>query len=98
MYRTTELLDDWEGRIIKNELCFDVMDEAMIIASMYCLNIFHPGPSGAPAKRTTSLDSRENSIEKAKEIGELGGCGCVPKMSLIDVSKFEIWCYHDFLE
>ena len=83
MYRTIELVDGWEGRIIKNELYFNVMDGAMIVASMYCLNIFHPGqllgPGGALAEGTASLDSETDSIEKVKEAGELCSCGYVPK-------------------
>lgn len=43
IYRTIELSDGWNGRIITTELYFNVMDGAMIVASMYCLNIFHPG-------------------------------------------------------
>lgn len=61
IYRTIELVDGWNGRIIKNELYFNVMDGAMIIASMYCLNVLHPGqrlgPSGALEKGTTSSNS-----------------------------------------
>ena len=91
MYRTIELVDGWEGRIIKNELYFNVMDGAMIVASMYCLNVFHPGlllgPGGAPAEGTVGLDSRTNSLEKAKEIGELRGCGYVPKHIIDERSK-----------
>ncbi|KAF9647550.1 RTA1-domain-containing protein [Thelephora ganbajun] len=71
VYRTIELVDGWGGRIIKNELYFDVMDGAMIVASMYCLNIFHPGrllgPGGTPAKGVASLNLSADSLEKTKE-------------------------------
>ena len=78
VYRTIELVDGWEGRVIKNELYFNVMDGAMIVASMCCLNIFHPGrllgPGEAPAKETANLDSRISSIEKGRGAGESGNC------------------------
>jgi len=70
VYRTIELVDGWEGRIIKNELYFNVMDGAMIIAAMYCLNYFHPGrllgPGGVPAMEMSSFESRTDSGEKTK--------------------------------
>ena len=76
MYRTIELVDGWEGRIIHNELYFNVMDGAMIVASMYCLNIFHPGrllgPGDALAKKVAGLNPGIDSVEKAEEAGELG--------------------------
>jgi hypothetical protein len=43
IYRTIELSNGWNGRIITTELYFNVMDGAMIVASMFCLNILHPG-------------------------------------------------------
>ena len=43
IYRTIELTDGWEGRIITTELYFNTMDGAMILLAMYCLNFFHPG-------------------------------------------------------
>lgn len=79
MYRTIELVDGWEGRIIKNELYFNVMDGAMIVASMFCLNIFHPGrllgSGGVTAKEVVHLDS----IERGRGAGELCGCAYVLK-------------------
>ena len=44
VYRTIELTDGWNGRIITNEIYFNVMDGATIVLAMYCLNVFHPGP------------------------------------------------------
>jgi hypothetical protein len=67
------------------------MDGAMIIVSMYCLNIFHPGQlfgSGdAPVKGMASLDSRINFLEKTKETGELPSCGYMPKRIIDERSK-----------
>ena len=91
VYRTIELVDGWEGRIIKNELYFNVMDGAMIVASMFCLNVFHPGrllgPGGVPVMGIADFDS----IEKAKGAGELCGCACAPKHIIDELPKFKIW-------
>jgi len=83
VYRTIELVDGWNGRIIKNELYFNTMDGAMIVASMYCLNVLHPGhllrSSGAGEKGIATPNSSTGSIEKAKGVGELCGRGFVQK-------------------
>jgi hypothetical protein len=73
VYRTIELVDNQEERIIKNQLHFNVMDGAMIVGSMHCMDIFYLGrllgPGGAPTKRLSSLNSSSGSLEKAKESG-----------------------------
>ena len=69
MYRTIELVDGWDGRIISNELYFNVMDGAMIVAAMYCLNFFNPGRllgPGVPATEMSSFESMTDSREKTK--------------------------------
>lgn len=43
VYRTIELTNGWNGRIITTEIYFNTMDGAMIVLAMYCLNVFHPG-------------------------------------------------------
>ncbi|KAG8801682.1 hypothetical protein FRC17_006580, partial [Serendipita sp. 399] len=43
VYRTIELLDGWSGRIITNQLYFNVLDGAAIVVAIYAINIFHPG-------------------------------------------------------
>ena len=43
VYRTIELTDGWNGRIITTEVYFNTMDGAMIVLALYCLNAFHPG-------------------------------------------------------
>jgi len=48
VYRTIELTDGWNGRIITTEAYFNIMDGVMIILVMYCLNVFHPGPLLGP--------------------------------------------------
>ena len=75
IYRTIELIDGWNGRIITTELYFNVMDGAMILASMYCLNVFHPGALlGTGDTRAVGLaspGSSTGSFFKAKEGGSV---------------------------
>jgi len=72
VYRTIELVDGWNGRIIQTELYFNVMDGAMIVASMYCLNIFHPGAllgsSSAPAVEVVTFTPSAGFVEKANAV------------------------------
>ncbi|KAH9917421.1 RTA1-domain-containing protein [Fomitopsis serialis] len=42
-YRCIELGDGWQGRIIRTERYFVIMDALMIVLAMWTLNIFHPG-------------------------------------------------------
>jgi len=71
VYRTIELVDGWNGRIIKNELYFNTMDGAMIAASMFCLNVLHPGlllgPGNVPERKIVSLNSSTGTLEKTRE-------------------------------
>ncbi|KAF8895226.1 RTA1-like protein [Infundibulicybe gibba] len=43
VYRTIELSDGWDGRIISTQLYFNVLDGAMIVLAIYTLNLAHPG-------------------------------------------------------
>ncbi|KAI0692283.1 RTA1 like protein-domain-containing protein [Cytidiella melzeri] len=43
VYRTIELADGWNGRIISTQVYFNVLDGAMVVLAMYTLNFFHPG-------------------------------------------------------
>ncbi|KAF8317965.1 RTA1-like protein [Clavulina sp. PMI_390] len=43
IYRTIELSNGWEGRIIHTQIYFNVLDGAMIVLSMYTINFLHPG-------------------------------------------------------
>ncbi|KAF9534640.1 RTA1-like protein [Crepidotus variabilis] len=43
IYRTIELSDGWNGRIIATQVYFNVLDGAMVILAIYTYNIFHPG-------------------------------------------------------
>ncbi|KAL1744578.1 RTA1 like protein-domain-containing protein [Schizophyllum fasciatum] len=43
IYRTIELLNGWQGRIITTEVYFVVMDALMVVLAMFSLNFVHPG-------------------------------------------------------
>lgn len=57
VYRTIELTDGWNGRIITTEIYFNAMDGAMILLAMYCLNVFHPGMLLGPFTTLKRVDS-----------------------------------------
>ncbi|KAI0048958.1 RTA1-domain-containing protein [Auriscalpium vulgare] len=43
VYRTIELADGWNGKVISTQVLFNVFDGAMVTLAMYTLNICHPG-------------------------------------------------------
>ncbi|KAF9027742.1 RTA1 like protein [Hymenopellis radicata] len=43
IYRTIELSDGWNGKIISTQVYFNVFDGAMIVLAIYTLNLFYPG-------------------------------------------------------
>ncbi|KDQ16597.1 hypothetical protein BOTBODRAFT_30518 [Botryobasidium botryosum FD-172 SS1] len=43
IYRTIELSNGWNGRIISTQTYFNVLDGVAILLAMLVLNIFHPG-------------------------------------------------------
>lgn len=43
IYRTIELSNGWNGRIISTQVLFNVLDGAMIVLTVYTMNIAHPG-------------------------------------------------------
>ncbi|KAI0692783.1 RTA1-domain-containing protein [Cytidiella melzeri] len=43
IYRTIELQNGWDGRIISTQVLFNVLDGAMIVLATFTLNLFHPG-------------------------------------------------------
>ncbi|KAF8919304.1 RTA1 like protein-domain-containing protein [Mucidula mucida] len=43
VYRTIELSDGWNGRVINTEVYFNVLDGAMVVLAMYTFNFAHPG-------------------------------------------------------
>jgi hypothetical protein len=66
IYRTIELIDGWEGRIITTELYFFAMDGAMIALMMYSLNILHPGRLLGPFTALKKVDSMDDDLLKKK--------------------------------
>ncbi|KDQ58324.1 hypothetical protein JAAARDRAFT_176226 [Jaapia argillacea MUCL 33604] len=64
VYRTVELTDGWTGRIISNQVYFNVLDGGMITIAMYTLNLFHPGILLKSESRTLGeKQSRKTSID-----------------------------------
>ncbi|KAH6908163.1 RTA1 like protein-domain-containing protein [Coprinopsis sp. MPI-PUGE-AT-0042] len=58
VYRTIELSDGWNGRIITTELYFNVLDGAMVVLAIYTFNYCHPGrllAENTASKSETSL-------------------------------------------
>jgi hypothetical protein len=66
VYRTIELIDGWEGRIITTELYFNAMDGAMILLTMICLNFFHPGRLLGPSTTLRPVESIDDDLLKKK--------------------------------
>ncbi|PFH46581.1 hypothetical protein AMATHDRAFT_69545 [Amanita thiersii Skay4041] len=48
VYRTIELANGWNGKVITTEVYFNIFDGAMIVLAMYTMNIVHPGVFLAP--------------------------------------------------
>ncbi|EMD42086.1 hypothetical protein CERSUDRAFT_110633 [Gelatoporia subvermispora B] len=43
VYRTAELADGWNGRIIETQVYFTVFDGLMVVLAMLIMNVTHPG-------------------------------------------------------
>ncbi|OCH96123.1 RTA1-domain-containing protein [Obba rivulosa] len=43
IYRTVELADGWNGRIIQTQVYFTVFDGTMVVLAMFIMNVTHPG-------------------------------------------------------
>ncbi|TCD62118.1 hypothetical protein EIP91_007455 [Steccherinum ochraceum] len=43
VYRSIELQNGWDGPIARTQVLFNVLDGAMLVISLYMLNICHPG-------------------------------------------------------
>ncbi|KDQ16600.1 hypothetical protein BOTBODRAFT_186282 [Botryobasidium botryosum FD-172 SS1] len=43
VYRTIELSDGWNGRIISTQTYFNILDGLAVFGAMFILNILHPG-------------------------------------------------------
>jgi len=66
VYRTIELIDGWEGRIITTEIYFNAMDGAMILLAMFCLNFFHPGRLLGPSTSLQKTETVDDDLLKKK--------------------------------
>ncbi|KAK0222325.1 RTA1 like protein-domain-containing protein [Armillaria fumosa] len=69
IYRTIELADGWNGRIILTEVYFNVLDGAMVVLAIYTLNFAHPG---VLIGRTMGRDRSAVDAEKNDSAVELG--------------------------
>ncbi|KDQ59791.1 hypothetical protein JAAARDRAFT_127024 [Jaapia argillacea MUCL 33604] len=70
VYRTVELTDGWNGRIISTQVYFNVLDGGMITIAMFTLNFFHPGRLLVPLPSNSGLQTpekplRTNSVDTA---------------------------------
>ncbi|OSD03391.1 RTA1-domain-containing protein [Trametes coccinea BRFM310] len=43
VYRMIELIDGFDGEIIRTEIWFNIFDGAMVVCAIYTLNVLHPG-------------------------------------------------------
>ncbi|KAF9464056.1 RTA1-like protein [Collybia nuda] len=59
IYRTIELVDGWNGKIITTQVYFNVLDGAMIVLAMYTLNFVHPGVF----LKSSGMSERDSSDE-----------------------------------
>lgn len=62
IYRTIELSDGWNGRIIQTEVYFNVLDGAMVVLAIYTFNYCHPGRLLAGASQKMSTLKSETSL------------------------------------
>jgi hypothetical protein len=51
IYRIIELTGGWEGRIIRTEVYFNVLDGATVVLAIFTLNFTHPGLLLQPAPK-----------------------------------------------
>ncbi|KAF7324521.1 RTA1-domain-containing protein [Mycena kentingensis (nom. inval.)] len=50
VYRTVQLAGGWKGRIMRNELDFNLLDGMMMMLAMVAFNVAHPGRLLGPQK------------------------------------------------
>ncbi|KAF8799461.1 RTA1-like protein [Phlegmacium glaucopus] len=61
VYRTIELSNGWNGRIISTQVLFNVLDGAMITLAMYTMNFAHPGLLLGRVTGLPDIQARESS-------------------------------------
>ncbi|KAJ2935027.1 hypothetical protein H1R20_g2080, partial [Candolleomyces eurysporus] len=59
VYRLIELADGWNGRIIRTEVYFNVLDGAMVVLAIYTLNFIHPACYVFTPESNTSKDEEK---------------------------------------
>jgi len=59
-----ELSDGWDGLIIQNEACFNVLDGVAICLAMYTLNFLHLGFLVSLRRLKVDLESKDSSVAK----------------------------------
>ncbi|KAK0222298.1 RTA1 like protein-domain-containing protein [Armillaria fumosa] len=68
IYRTIELADGWDGKVIHTQAYFNVFDGAMVILAIYSLNCAHPGymiGRGMGKDRAIEEQKTESAVELA---------------------------------
>ncbi|PBK62182.1 RTA1 like protein [Armillaria solidipes] len=66
IYRTIELADGWDGKVIHTQAYFNVFDGAMVILAIYILNVAHPGymiGRGMGKDRAIEEQKSESAVE-----------------------------------
>ncbi|PPQ70207.1 hypothetical protein CVT26_014464 [Gymnopilus dilepis] len=62
VYRTIELADGWTGRIISNQLYFNILDGMMVVLAMYTMNFINPG---------VFIGKHSLAVEKEKDLASV---------------------------
>jgi len=64
IYRTIELSNGWNGRIISTQVLFNVLDGAMVTLAIYTLNFAHPGMLLGTGSGLADLDQESTPTSK----------------------------------
>jgi len=80
IYRTAELADGWNGRIITTQVYFDVFDASMVLAATFTMNVFHPGYFLQPSADETT-DRAIETILLTKNYGKSSSAFTTPNQS-----------------
>ncbi|KAF8901514.1 RTA1-domain-containing protein [Gymnopilus junonius] len=65
VYRTIELTDGWEGRIIGTQVLFNVLDGAMVTLAIFTINFAHPGL--LLGRRSGFVKTTKREVEKGEK-------------------------------
>lgn len=68
VYRTAELSEGWDGRIISTQVYFNVLDGGMVTLAIFTLNMLHPG-----LLLRSNTESGSGIGEKEKAVDSIGG-------------------------